>query len=72
MPAAQALTVVAETKKAVAVLKGNSQVEGVVTLLQEDNGIPFDLFSPLFAFNFLVICYSFAPVLLQGFWFCKH
>lgn len=37
-PAARALTVVAETKKAVAVLKGNSQVEGVVNLLQEDNG----------------------------------
>lgn len=32
------LTVVAATKKAVAVLKGNSQVEGVVTLLQEDDG----------------------------------
>lgn len=32
------LTVVAATKKAVAVLKGNSQVEGVVTLVQEDDG----------------------------------
>lgn len=32
------LAVVAATKKAVAVLKGNSQVEGVVTLTQEDDG----------------------------------
>lgn len=32
------LTVVAATKKAVAVLKGTSNVEGVVTLTQEDNG----------------------------------
>ncbi|CAA0832614.1 Superoxide dismutase [Striga hermonthica] len=32
------LTVVAATKKAVAVLKGTSTVEGVVTLTQEDNG----------------------------------
>ncbi|XP_024385428.1 superoxide dismutase [Cu-Zn], chloroplastic [Physcomitrium patens] len=32
------LTIVAATKKAVAVLKGNASVEGVVTLLQEDDG----------------------------------
>ncbi|KVH90738.1 superoxide dismutase [Cu-Zn], chloroplastic [Cynara cardunculus var. scolymus] len=32
------LTVVAAAKKAVAVLKGTSSVEGVVTLSQEDNG----------------------------------
>ncbi|KAK2988539.1 hypothetical protein RJ640_022490 [Escallonia rubra] len=32
------LAVVATTKKAVAVLKGTSSVEGVVTLSQEDNG----------------------------------
>nr|QKY65179.1 ribosomal protein L32 [Passiflora pittieri] len=32
------LTVVAATKKAVAVLKGNSNVEGVVSLTQEDDG----------------------------------
>ncbi|CAI9104961.1 OLC1v1003763C1 [Oldenlandia corymbosa var. corymbosa] len=32
------LTIVAATKKAVAVLKGNSQVEGVVTLTQDDDG----------------------------------
>jgi hypothetical protein len=32
------LTVLAVTKKAVAVLKGNSAVEGVVQLLQEDDG----------------------------------
>ncbi|XP_073011830.1 superoxide dismutase [Cu-Zn], chloroplastic [Typha latifolia] len=32
------LAVVAATKKAVAVLKGTSAVEGVVTLLQEDDG----------------------------------
>ncbi|CAN6695579.1 unnamed protein product [Malus baccata var. baccata] len=32
------LTVVAATKKAVAVLKGTSSVEGVVTLSQEDDG----------------------------------
>ncbi|KAL1323566.1 hypothetical protein HN51_033863 [Arachis hypogaea] len=36
--AAKHLTVVAATKKAVAVLKGNSPVEGVVTLTQDDNG----------------------------------
>ncbi|XXG63103.1 hypothetical protein AAC387_Pa05g1364 [Persea americana] len=36
--ATRPLTVVAETKRAVAVLKGNSSVEGVVTLLQEDSG----------------------------------
>ena len=33
------LTIVAATKKAVSVLKGNSAVEGVVTLTQEDNGL---------------------------------
>ncbi len=33
------LTVLAVTKKAVAVLKGNSAVEGVVQLLQEDDGM---------------------------------
>ncbi|XP_077253187.1 copper/zinc superoxide dismutase 2 [Tasmannia lanceolata] len=38
LAAVKPLTVVAEAKKAVAVLKGNSQVEGVVTLLQEDGG----------------------------------
>lgn len=37
-PPARALTVVAATKKAVAVLKGNSQAEGVVSLVQEDGG----------------------------------
>ncbi|KAJ6843157.1 superoxide dismutase [Cu-Zn], chloroplastic [Iris pallida] len=36
--AAKPLTVVAAAKKAVAVLKGNTQTEGVVTLLQEDDG----------------------------------
>lgn len=35
------LTVVAATKKAVAVLKGTSAVEGVVTLTQDDDGILF-------------------------------
>ncbi|RZS16369.1 hypothetical protein BHM03_00048350 [Ensete ventricosum] len=35
--AARPLVVVAVTKKAVAVLKGNSDVEGVVTLVQEDD-----------------------------------
>lgn len=39
--ATRPLTVVAETKKAVAVLKGNSSVEGVVTLVQEDSGLFF-------------------------------
>jgi Cu-Zn family superoxide dismutase len=39
------LAVVAATKKAVAVLKGTSTVEGVVTLTQEDNGLSsFTLF----------------------------
>ncbi|KAK1289013.1 hypothetical protein QJS10_CPB18g01793 [Acorus calamus] len=37
--ASRSLTIVSETKKAVAVLKGNSRVEGVVTLLQEDDGV---------------------------------
>eukprot|EP01018_Ginkgo_biloba_P025274 Gb_38964 [translate_table: standard] len=44
-PAARALAIVAETKKAVAVLKGNSPVEGVVNLVQEEN-IVANLFSP--------------------------
>ncbi|KAG6631929.1 superoxide dismutase [Cu-Zn], chloroplastic [Carya illinoinensis] len=35
---AKPLTVFAATRKAVAVLKGNSNVEGVVTLTQEDDG----------------------------------
>ncbi|KDO60286.1 hypothetical protein CISIN_1g023621mg [Citrus sinensis] len=35
------LTVVAAAKKAVAVLKGTSNVEGVVTLTQEDGDIPY-------------------------------
>ncbi|KAJ0260140.1 Superoxide dismutase [Hirschfeldia incana] len=34
----KSLTVVSAAKKAVAVLKGNSDVEGVVTLTQEDSG----------------------------------
>jgi len=34
----RSLTITAATQKAVAVLKGTSNVEGVVTLLQEDNG----------------------------------
>ncbi|XP_042498971.1 superoxide dismutase [Cu-Zn], chloroplastic [Macadamia integrifolia] len=36
--ASRPLIIVAEIKKAVAVLKGNSEVEGVVTLIQEDGG----------------------------------
>jgi Cu-Zn family superoxide dismutase len=32
------LTIVAATKKAVAVLKGTSNVEGVINLIQEDDG----------------------------------
>uniref|UniRef100_P07505 Superoxide dismutase [Cu-Zn], chloroplastic n=3 Tax=Spinacia oleracea TaxID=3562 RepID=SODCP_SPIOL len=36
--ASKPLTIVAATKKAVAVLKGTSNVEGVVTLTQEDDG----------------------------------
>ncbi|PKI78807.1 superoxide dismutase [Cu-Zn], chloroplastic [Punica granatum] len=36
--ARRSLTVVAATKKAVAVLKGNSNVEGVVTLTQDEGG----------------------------------
>lgn len=35
----RALTVFAATKKAVAVLKGTSAVEGVATLTQEDDGL---------------------------------
>ncbi|KAF3513123.1 hypothetical protein F2Q69_00005183 [Brassica cretica] len=38
----KSLTVVSAAKKAVAVLKGNSDVEGVVTLTQEDTG-PFSI-----------------------------
>jgi Cu-Zn family superoxide dismutase len=38
VPKTRALTITAATKKAVAVLKGTSNVEGVVTLLQEDDG----------------------------------
>lgn len=34
----RSLTITAATQKAVAVLKGTSNVEGVVTLVQEDNG----------------------------------
>ncbi|XP_027345096.1 superoxide dismutase [Cu-Zn], chloroplastic [Abrus precatorius] len=37
-PNSKPLTVVAATKKAVVVLKGNSAVEGVATLIQEDDG----------------------------------
>lgn len=37
--ARRSLTIVAATKKAVAVLKGNSNVEGVVTLTQEEGGL---------------------------------
>ncbi|XP_048545600.1 superoxide dismutase [Cu-Zn], chloroplastic isoform X5 [Triticum urartu] len=40
--AARALVVADATKKAVAVLKGTSQVEGVVTLTQEDDGPHFN------------------------------
>lgn len=36
----RALTVVSAAKKAVAVLKGTSDVEGVVTLTQDDSGFP--------------------------------
>ncbi|KAH7690595.1 Superoxide dismutase protein [Dioscorea alata] len=36
--ASRSLTIVAATKKAVAVLKGNSDVQGVVTLVQDDDG----------------------------------
>jgi len=38
MAKGRSLTITAATQKAVAVLKGTSDVEGVVTLLQEDNG----------------------------------
>jgi len=38
MAKSRSLTITAATKKAVAVLKGNANVEGVVTLLQEDDG----------------------------------
>ena len=41
------LTVVAAAKKAVAVLKGTSNVEGVVTLTQEDGGLFSFNLSPL-------------------------
>lgn len=38
MAKGRSLTITAATKKAVAVLKGTSNVEGVVTLTQEDDG----------------------------------
>ncbi|TKY67152.1 Superoxide dismutase of Cu-Zn [Spatholobus suberectus] len=38
LPRSRPLTILAATKKAVAVLKGNSAVEGVATLIQEDGG----------------------------------
>lgn len=60
------LAIFAATKKAVAVLKGNSKVEGVVTLTQEDGG-PF-----LFSFFFLFSVDSFAFLIafsVLGFWF---
>ena len=38
MAKSRSLIITAATKKAVAVLKGNASVEGVVTLLQEDDG----------------------------------
>ncbi|KAL0369601.1 UNVERIFIED_CONTAM: Superoxide dismutase [Cu-Zn], chloroplastic [Sesamum angustifolium] len=51
------LTVVAATKKAVAVLKGTSNVEGVVTLTQEDAGqlpFSFSLFSEHLTYTFIM------------------
>lgn len=67
------LTVFAATKKAVAVLKGNSNVEGVVTLSQDDDGCllfhpycclicgfwPKDInFSVYFSSLYALICFS--------------
>lgn len=53
------LTVVAAAKKAVAVLKGTSNVEGVVTLTQEDGGLfSFTLSPPPPPPPFLGFCFG--------------
>jgi hypothetical protein len=59
--ASGALVVADATKKAVAVLKGTSEVEGVVTLTQEDEGA---LCSPLYLSRCLLsLSRSFSDVL---------
>lgn len=55
------LYVLAATKKAVAVLKGDSKVEGVVSLTQEDDGQFFFFLNP--SFIFMHFCDL-------GFWCC--
>lgn len=57
------LTVVAATKKAVAVLKGTSNVEGVVTLTQEDDGL-FLNSTPQFLQNTCTFMCFVVPVLI--------
>lgn len=50
------LTVFAATKKAVAVLKGSSNVEGVVTLSQDDDGcLPSIVYALICCFSWVVV-----------------
>lgn len=51
------LTIVAATKQAVAVLKGNSNVEGVATLTQESDGLflCFNSCLKFFLFNYMIL-----------------
>lgn len=62
---AKPLTVVASTKRAVAVLKGNSKVEGVVTLAQKDDGLSSLLFPLLFFFGQIYLIQLFILVFVK-------
>jgi len=59
------LSVVAAAKKAVAVLKGNSTVEGVVTLTQESEGDPFSESRSIFHFRYQLL------IIVWFFWLVK-
>lgn len=67
---AKPLTIVSAAKKAVAVLKGTSSVEGVVTLTQEDNGLSSLLYPPFivgfFIYNSLSGCWELRMILMHG------
>ncbi|RRT43325.1 hypothetical protein B296_00042730 [Ensete ventricosum] len=61
------VVVAAAAKKAVAVLKGNSSVEGVVTLGQEDNGLLLLWLSlPLYPFLLGIFFFYSAPPFLES------
>lgn len=55
------LTIIAATKRAVAVLKGNSNVEGVATLTQESDGLflCFNSCLKFFLFNYMILSLMF-------------